>query len=342
MITKNHYLLTANEEQISTLVNFEAIEHISDPVMFDVLEVWRKNKTPVCMESEAQNVVGATVLQVPHFNIMSSFRKWAFDMGFESGEYVGNVKYDSRNDTCVLCSIGSHQGLSYKTSVYNQHVPREVDCIIYESPNFFVTSEFGALLPGFLMIVPKKHDYFSVAQFPDELFPEYQEVCDDVEELLLGAFKTSPILFFEHGSGPSGWTSHKKSIVHAHTHVVPGFIKIEDKYIEMVQARECNNITEAKDVHYFAYQEGSHGQLYLADNPDVYVQRQYPRQIIAEKLGLTPGQYNWRRYEFRENTHMTLYRIFRYLVSGNNNSRIIKRCSGFITGYPLRETSEEY
>ena len=342
MITKNHFLLIANEEQVKVLVNFEAITFCNNPSMLDVLDVWSNNKTPVCLESESQYAFGLPMLQVPNItDLKSNFRRWAFERGFESGEYISGLKYDTRTETCVLCSIGNHQGLSRSTSVYNQHVEREVDCIIYESDNFFVTSEYGALLPGYLMIVPKEHDYFSVAQFPLELFPEYHEVCEDVEELLKRSFNTELVVFFEHGSSPSGMSSHQKSIVHAHTHVLAGH-KIRSLYLEDVKARKCDNIAEAKNVHYFSYQEGSNGQLWIADNPDVYVQRQYPRQIIAEELGLTPGLYNWRNHAFSENTHITLYKIFHYLVGGSVSKRIAERCSSFIKGYPKRDSSNEY
>ena len=47
---------------------------------------------------------------------------------------------------------------------------------------------------------------------------------EDVELLLKGTFgKSIPVTFWEHGSGPSGLTSHKKSIVHAHLHVIIDF-----------------------------------------------------------------------------------------------------------------------
>ena len=110
----------------------------------------------------------------------------------------------------------------------------------------------------------------------------------------------------EHGSGPSGKTSHKKSIVHAHSHVVVDFT-LKEEYKKMVALKECKDITLASKTHYFSYQDGSDGKLLVTMDPLVYVQRQFPRQVMAKELGLAPGQYNWRENDFKEVTDTTLY-----------------------------------
>ena len=46
----------------------------------------------------------------------------------------------------------------------------------------------------------------------------------------------------------------------------------------MVQLRPINDITELYKTKYFSYQLGANGQLWAANDPNVYVQRQYPRQ----------------------------------------------------------------
>ena len=147
----------------------------------------------------------------------------------------------------------------------------------------------------------------SVAQFPKEILPEYRQVCEDVEYILKKAFGEKKIVsFFEHGSGPSGMSAHKKSIVHAHTHVVVGY-PIQKKYLEMVQMKPIEDISVAAHTHYFSYQEGSNGQLVACYDSEVYVQRQFPRQVIAEQIGLAPGQYNWRNVAFSENIKASLH-----------------------------------
>ena len=104
----------------------------------------------------------------------------------------------------------------------------------------------------------------------------------------------------------------------------------------MVQLVPCENITEAKGARYFSYQEGSKGQLLICKDPNVYVQRQFPRQVMAEELELAPDQYNWRWYEFDEVTDATLFHLYQYLkdVTGG---RICERTRGFVEGFPKRK-----
>ena len=62
---------------------------------------------------------------------------------------------------------------------------------------------------------------------------------------------------------------------------------------------------------------------------------------MAKELGYTPGQYNWRKHDFSENVHTTLFYIYSFLEKGTVNSRIKERTDGFFQGYPLRVDFEE-
>ena len=107
-------------------------------------------------------------------------------------------------------------------------------------------------------------------------------------------------------------------------------------YQDMVQLKPIDDITEAKDTYYFSYQEGSHGKIKIAMDSNVYVQRQYPRQVLAEQLGLAPGQYNWRKAAFDENSVATVYRLYTYLKD-LKNCRIADRTYEFVAGYSMRK-----
>ena len=118
------------------------------------------------------------------------------DVGDHSSQDSTGMVSQSRSE-CLLCRIYNRE------TVNPEH-------IVYETENFYVVPGTGAFFDGYLMIVPKEH-ILSVAQFPKSYFTEYYEVCEDVEKILLNAFKGSVVTFMEHGSGPSGKTSHKKS-----------------------------------------------------------------------------------------------------------------------------------
>lgn len=346
MITKKRVLLVVtNKNALNYYTRFEAIAEIHSTC--EIESVWRKNKTPICskevFEKGGAHVPEGThvILEIEHERFLDNaeeFIRFCHENGFESGEYRTGKIYDTSTERCFLCELARYKGMPSSLAYYNEHVEKPVDCIIYQSRQFYVVSELGAIKPGYVMIVPKKH-ILSVAQFPEGFMAEYQQVCSDVETILKGAYgKDKLVVFFEHGSGPSGMTSHKKSIVHAHTHVVIDF-QIKQKYKDMVQMKPIKDISVVKNTHYFSYQETSSGQQMIAMDPEVYVQRQYPRQIMAEELGLAPGQYNWRNVEFAENVKAQLYNFYRYLVSDDEtlNPRIIRRTEGFVKGYIARE-----
>lgn len=292
MITRNKVLLITKSTAVAKFVrSFEAVEEIND--ISQTSRVWENNKTPVILGAANVNCP-AIYLPEEGFVDDKAFIEFSHENGFECGEMITGIKYDSNQERCILCELASLKGMPTTMETYNRVVDKEVDCIIYSSPHFYVTSELGALKQGYLMIVPKQH-ILSVAQFYPALMIEYNQVCKDLEYVLKGAYpEASGVTFMEHGSGPSGITSHKKSIVHAHTHVVTDF-QLSDHHKRMVKLEPIDDITLANKTHYFSYQEGSDGQLMICMDNNVYVQRQFPRQVMAEDLKLAPGQYNWRK-----------------------------------------------
>lgn len=338
MITRNKVLLITKSTAVAKFVrSFEAVEEIND--VSQVYRVWENNKTPVILGAANVNCP-AIYLPEEGFVDYKAFIEFSHENGFECGEMITGIKYDSNQERCILCELASLKGMPTTMETYNRVVDKEVDCIIYSSPHFYVTSELGALKQGYLMIVPKQH-ILSVAQFYPSLMIEYNQVCKDLEYVLKGAYpEASGVTFMEHGSGPSGITSHKKSIVHAHTHVVTDF-QLSDHHKRMVKLEPIDDITLANKTHYFSYQEGSDGQLMICMDSSVYVQRQFPRQVMAEDLKLAPGQYNWRKVGFEENVHATLFHVFNYLKNAELPKRIADRTRGFVLGYAKREEHEE-
>ena len=340
MITKQHVVLTTNKHQ-PLLERFEAIQYAKQ--LSDIQSIWKKNKTPVIVLDQFYHldIVGYQLIEIPEEliseNAKNDFIDFCHHHEFECGEYRTGEVYDTAHDECFLCVMANHKGYS-SLAKYNRFVEKPVDCIIYESENFFVVPELGALKQGYLMIVPKAH-ILSVAQFPAYLMPEYHEVCTDVEEMLLKAFNGKTVSFMEHGSGPSGKTFHKKSIVHAHTHVVVDF-SLKKKYRDMIQMQVCDDISVARAVRYFSYQEGYQGELLIAMDPEVYVQRQFPRQVLAEELGFAPDQYNWRWYEFDEVTDATLFHLNK-MLKRETQGRIFERTRAFVEGFSMRPKKKD-
>lgn len=340
MITTFKTVLIISNTDCLEDISYEAIELIQD--VSQVEDVWRRNKTPAIPKDKAANIIEKyPTLMLPHYIFgPEHFTSFCHNNGIECGEFKSGVKHNTANDSCFLCAIGKHcdrhGNLLTPLFIFNQKTPEVNDVIIYESENFFVKIEYGCLKKGMLMICPKNH-ILSAANIPDEHMSEYEQVMKDVEFLLKAVYGDEPVIFFEHGSDPSGYSSHKRSVVHAHTHVAWG-TKFEQKYLDMVCLKEIGSITELKNTKYLTYQEGTKGKLLACSDPNVYIQRQFPRQIIGLMEGIPNELTNWRKEAFMDNIIATFNDIYNYLKINQNFmcERIAKATDGFVRGYPLR------
>lgn len=337
MITKSKIVLLASKEVIGRCT-YEAIELITDVQL--VRNVWRRNKTPL-IEKDTTAAKEATMmyltLEIPEYIFRpDDFVEFCHKHAFESGEFISGEKIDTAKEECVLCDIANHMGIQGPTYIFNAKTQNSFNMIIYESKNFFVKIELGSIRKGMLMINTKKH-ILSAAEIPREQKEEYFQVMRDIEFLLKSIYGEATVLFFEHGSSPDGISSHKRSIVHAHTHVAWG-VEFPEEYKKMVCLKP-STLEKVKGTKYFSYQEGTKGQFLAVNDPNVYVQRQYPRQVIALMEGITNSAYNWRVESFDYNMDKTFEDIYMYLTENKEflSERILKATEGFIKGYSIRK-----
>ena len=108
----------------------------------------------------------------------------------------------------------------------------------------------------------------------------------------------------------------------------------------MVCLEEIADIRQLKGAKYFSYQEGFDGKLLAVSDPGVYVQRQYPRQVIGLQLGIPNEKTNWRKEPFDQNMKETFDDVYKFVVSHQKflTDRIIKATEAFVTGYPMRHS----
>lgn len=154
MITTKRCILIA--EKCEFLERFEATEFAD---ISEIQNVWKRNKTPIVSDKLVANkLAGYNVLNVPEEIIgnVEAFTDFCHENGFECGEFISGITYDTAQERCFMCELARHRGMGDLVR-YNQYVEKTVDCIIYETENFYVTSELGALKLGYLMIVPKEH-----------------------------------------------------------------------------------------------------------------------------------------------------------------------------------------
>lgn len=170
---------------------------------------------------------------------------------------------------------------------YSGNIPERT---ILESDNFRVFPTVGQITDGgYLLIVPKEH-YLCQGSFPDEFFPELEEVKEETNRRISTKYERP--IFLEHGA-------IGQTVSHAHMHAIP-FPRDKDIFEVYYQDFPFfDNLKELKDLkrvwntrgHYLYYEVNSHKFAFYT--PAVPM---YGRIVVANELGV-PERVNWRTME---------------------------------------------
>ena len=107
--------------------------------------------------------------------------------------------------------------------------------------------------------------------------------------------------FLTYGKGKA-----KDSVVHSHVHVALSDLTSHD--IKALSGFDFEEI-ELKDLalykshSYLLVKNPDNEKWIINNNPEVYIPRQYVRQLIAEEYGIQGEAWNWRTHPFVENAH---------------------------------------
>ncbi len=187
--------------------------------------------------------------------------------------------------SCPFCQLDS-------TKYYNE--------IIEETKNFRIIPGLGALTPGYILILPKKHCY-SMTNFNAELMLEYQNIIHKYRKLFKSIYHKYPIIF-EHGTpDPCGLCA--SCVIHAHTHIINHHYQNEEAIIQQLNFQKINNLTEIKKDQNYIYYQNHQGQEYITYNFEPI--SQIMRIFIAQDLNIK-DQYDWRAFPFENNIHQTI------------------------------------
>ena len=171
------------------------------------------------------------------------------------------------------------------------------DTPLFESRNLKVLPSLGALVEGWLLLVPKQH----VISFGglDTIFrEEVSYVKNQMLDISEQRYGMRPVVF-EHGPHMTGHTTGC-SVDHAHLHIVPiGFDLAEAAQRLLPDKLSWRDATDDSCREAFSgrldylYLEQPTGARLIATAPEF--ESQVLRRAIATKLGV-PGEYNWRDY----------------------------------------------
>lgn len=183
---------------------------------------------------------------------------------------------------------------------------------IYQNENYFSIVSVGALVEGWVLIVPKKHACSMKDNYSLESFKDFTNIILNTLQKKYG-----PIIAFEHG--PNRMDSKTScGTNHAHLHLVPFSSLYNDLIISGLNWEKCSTTNIANrvgDKEYLFYCDLTNK---LWDNPDGWLHildepiSQYFRRVIANRLGCIE-QYDYKtnpNIEIVHKTQLELSKLF--------------------------------
>ncbi|MDL2315860.1 hypothetical protein LJC59_02110 [Desulfovibrio sp. OttesenSCG-928-A18] len=165
--------------------------------------------------------------------------------------------------------------------------------IFDETENFIVIPSVGALVSGWLMVVPKK-EFLSSLEYPDGIHQEYHYILNKTLSNIYKQYGTWTV--FENGSVKHA--SIGCGVNYAHTHVLPlkfDLIKVVDKNLD-------NYSTIFKTNKPFIYIKNMISEkFYFVEDKE----SQFIRKLIARELHIEK-EYDYSTYPFYINIDSTI------------------------------------
>ena len=185
---------------------------------------------------------------------------------------------------------------------------------LMRTPYNSVIASLGAMIPGWVLLVPTEHIF--------NLSDRYMD-CDltmlraSVSQILVSEFSL-PICMFEHGAMGHG-SQTGCGVDHAHLHMLPFHKSLRDSILELNDSLEWNEInaseikTIAGEKEYLFYSDDT-----FSANPSgilaivTEATSQFFRKAIAKELG-RDNEFDYRSNFFEEHIRETQFRIERQL-----------------------------
>ena len=273
-----------------------------------ILDCWSHNKSVICYCDIPDSFKGLSteifVTNKPSpqknniictSNIAEQFKQIALSNNIDIGDHRSNSSGIAGAPTiadCKYCNYIKHN--FYDTKINNYR-------ITYKSENFFVMPGLGQFLKGYFLIIPFKHIMSTAELETPELLSELLQVIEDIKYILKLTYGTDDILVWENGTGNGGYGKAKDSIVHAHVHLIPS--SLSPQAIQKVSGFSFKEITSNELMDFgersYLLLKGT-DSWFINDDPELYIPRQYVRQLLADEHHLEGEVWNWREYMFTD------------------------------------------
>jgi ATP adenylyltransferase len=178
--------------------------------------------------------------------------------------------------------------------------------VLAETPGYVVVPSKGALVPGWLLVISKRH-YLCAGALPLGEFGALEDAIDIAKEMVTKHFGAATV--FEHGPQRYG-TSLGCGIDHLHMHVAPLGFKLTDAVESLLPETKWESLIQLSDLNrlhkfglaYGLVQDHTGGAVWCRPQAGI---RQMFRQAIANKIG-TPEQFDYAIYPHLANVIHTI------------------------------------
>jgi ATP adenylyltransferase len=177
---------------------------------------------------------------------------------------------------------------------------------LLQSANFRALVSLGALVEGWMLLVPNEH-LLSLGAAPSRLIPELQAIKETVCKRLERIY--GPICAFEHGPGKER-RNVGCGVDHAHLHLVPIAFDLataaapylpRNSRWETADQAECQAAARDGDDYIYIEQPINRGRILRHQD----IGSQILRRAIAAHFGVS-DDFNWRTHPQIENVNRTI------------------------------------
>lgn len=249
------------------------------------------NSNTCCKKSDG-------IINVSNGNIASQFASIATSLDCDIGDHKSNSSGLKGAPTVADCAYCKYLA-GFSTS--NERT-------VYKSESFFVIPTVGEFITGYLLIIPYNH-IMSNAELDSKTIAEFKTVLEDVEYLLKLTYNATSFLVWENGSGNGGIGKTKDSIVHSHVHICPSSYTSE-KIMELsgfpFETLTLEELEKYQEHSYLLLRTPDYNIWKINNNPELYIPRQYIRQLVAEEYGIPGEGWNWCTHPFSEKMYQTV------------------------------------
>lgn len=177
--------------------------------------------------------------------------------------------------------------------------------LIKRTTSMDVIAGLGSLLPGYLLLVPRRH-IFSIGELGAQQIREAYDLAWSMIREVRSCFGCRAVMV-EHGSSGGVGSAGRACIAHGHIHVfpVPPASDVDEFHLEgashvfgLTRLREA---AVARRNYYYSCTVPGEGRLLL----DPEIGSQYPRRVWASLLGLAED-WDWAVAPFMDNVRTTV------------------------------------